>query len=82
MPKKSKEKQKHKWDERSTQRTAEFIVGRLEIIQEDIGDLIAEFRALEKFDHIITAACTVRDLEGLRKTYKKMADGHTWEEDD
>ena len=82
MPKKYEEKKKNrKWDERSTQRTAEFLVGRLDAIQDDIGDLIAEFRALDKFDHIILAACAVRWLKEIRKKYKKIADGVTYEEE-
>jgi hypothetical protein len=83
MAKPYEEKKKNvKWDERSTERTARFVAGRLQTIQDDLADLLAEFRAVEKFDHLIDLAILVKYIARIQKQCEKAGEGYEWKEED
>jgi hypothetical protein len=80
--KKKQRRKLRKLEERSDQRTAEFVAGRLEEIQTDLGDLIPDLQTFTHYPGIIQVSFCIRMLECLRKKYQKRAEGQTFDEDD
>ena len=79
---KQERKKRTKWDERSDKRSAEYILRRMDTIKEDLGDLIAEFKAFDQYDHVLLGAHCIRIMDGMRQKYRKIADGQPWQEAD
>ena len=71
-----------KLEERSDRRTADFVVRRLEEIQTELGDLIPDLQTFEHWCEIAQMTFVLRLLKEIRKKYRKIADGHSWEEAD
>jgi hypothetical protein len=65
-------------EHRSDRRTAEFIVRRVNEVQEEISDLILEFRGFDHFVEVEYAALCVRMLGIVKKKYVEFADDGVW----
>ena len=77
----SKEKLR-KLQERSDRRTAEFVVRRIDSIQQDLGDLIPDLQTFDHYCQIAQVSYCLRILLDMRKRYRRYAEGHTWENQD
>ena len=55
---------------------------RVQTIQDDLADLLAEFRAVEKFDHLIDLAILVKYIARIQKQCEKAGEGYEWKEED
>jgi hypothetical protein len=71
-----------KLEERSDRRTADFVVRRLDEIQTELGDLIPDLQAFEHWCEIAQMTYILRLLKDMRKKYRKISEGHSWEEQD
>ena len=82
MSKKERKRRKNiaKLQERSDRRTAEFLVRRIEELQTEMGDLIPDLQTFEHWCEISYMTLCIRLLGEMRKKYRKVADGQTWEE--
>jgi hypothetical protein len=69
-------------EHRSDKRTAEFLVRQIGAVQEDLGDLVAEFKAFGHYSEIQYAALCVRLMETLKKKYERFAESGVWPEDE
>ena len=84
MSKKARKRRRKlaKLQERSDRRSAEFVLRRLDELQAELGDLIPDFQAFEHWCEIAQMSYVLRLLKEMRKKYRKIADGHTWQEED
>jgi hypothetical protein len=84
-PVSKQEKKQKKWitrcQRRSDERSAEFVEHQLEQIQEQLCDLLSEFRAFEQYGQIEDAAWCIRVLNTLRKKYRKFVERGVWEDE-
>ena len=71
-----------KVQERSDRRSAEFVMRRIEEIQTEMSDLIPELQVFEHWCEIAQISFMLRLLKDIRKKYRKIADGHTWQDDE
>ena len=84
MSKKERKRRRkiRKIQERSDRRTAEFLMRRLEEVQTELGDLIPDLQTFEHWCEIAQISFINRLLKSIRKKYRKISDGHSWEEED
>ena len=68
-------------ERKSDRRTAEFVVRRIGEIQDELSDLLLEFRAFEHFDELDQATYCLRMLQTVKKKYITFADSGVWSED-
>ncbi len=83
MSKKHKKRTKHrKWlascEHKSDKRTAEFVVRRLDEVQEQIGDLIPDLRTFEHYSEIEDAGWCLMLLQRLKKKYREFVENGVW----
>jgi hypothetical protein len=71
-----------KIEERSDRRTADFVMRRIDEIQTELADLIPDLQTFEHWCEISQMSYIIRLLKDMRKKYRKISDGHTWEESD
>ena len=83
MSKKDKKRRRKvaKFQERSDRRTADFLVRRLEEIQTELGDLIPDLQTFDHWSEIAQLTYCIRILVEMRKKYRKVSEGHAWDED-
>jgi hypothetical protein len=86
VPKKEKEVKRERkrlagCEHRSDKRTAEFLVRRLGDVQEDLADLLAEFRTFRHFSEMEDATWCLMVLDRARKKYVAFADTGVWPEE-
>jgi hypothetical protein len=84
MRKKERKRRKKikKIEERSDRRTAEFVMRRIEEIQTELGDLVPDLQTFEHWCEIAQLTFVIRLLKEIRKKYRKIADGQTWQEEE
>jgi hypothetical protein len=80
--KKAERKRAASCEHRSDKRTAEFLVRQIGSVQEDLGDLLAEFKAFGHYSEIQYAALCVRLMDTLKKKYERFAETGVWPEDE
>ena len=68
-------------EHRSDRRTAEFVARRITDVQEDLSDLLAEFRAFGHFSELEDTAWCLRVLQTVRKKYDAFAATGVWPEE-
>jgi hypothetical protein len=68
-------------EHRSDRRTAEFLVRRMTDVQDDLCDLLAEFRAFGHFSEMEDAAWCLRLLQTVKKKYDAFATTGVWPEE-
>ena len=82
--KQKKKRKRQKWirscEHRSDKRTAEFVVRRLEELQEQLSDLIPELRTFEHYSEIEDIGWCLMLLQRLKKKYRKFAENGVWED--
>ena len=84
MPRKTVKRERKRLagcEHRSDRRTAEFIVRRIAEVQDDLSDLLAEFRTFGHYSEMEDATWCLRLLQSLRKKYTAFADDGVWPED-
>lgn len=82
MGKKTKTKRKiRKLEERSDRRSAEFLAARFEAIEDELADLMPDLRVFSHYSQIIELTWCLRLLTSLKKRYRKMSEGHVYEEE-
>ena len=67
-------------EHRSDKRTAEFVVRRLEEIQEDLSDLFADLKTFEHYSEIEDIGWALRLLQQIKRRYSRFAECGLWEE--
>ena len=93
MSKKDKKKKKNKdklrkdkprtrprLEMQSDKRTAEFLVRRLGEIQDELADLLPDFRSMNRFDEVLYLGFILSSVQSLSKKCRKLAEQGTWEE--
>jgi hypothetical protein len=75
-------KKLRKLEERSDRRTADFLARRLEVLEEDLGELIPDLQSLSHYGPIGSVSHCLRTVADLKKRYRKFAVGHPWQDDD
>ena len=66
-------------DQQSDRLTAADVVVRIEQVQEDVADLLYEFRYLNRFSELEDVAYVTWRLDTLRKKCDRFAEGGAWE---
>ena len=69
-------------EHKSDRRTAEFLAARLDDVQDQLCDLIADMRTFEHYSEIEDAAWCLRLMQKLKRMYDKFAESGTWPDDD
>ncbi len=87
MSKKNKKKKKERkrlagCEHKSERRTAEFAVGQLDSVQDQLGDLIPELRMFEQYNELMMLSFNMALLERLKKKLRKFVDNGVWEHGD
>jgi hypothetical protein len=68
-------------EHRSDMRSAEFVVRQVRCVQDDLGDLLAEFRAFGHFSEMEDVTWCLMVLERARKKYAAFAENGVWPEE-
>jgi hypothetical protein len=66
-------------DQRSDRMTAADVVARLELVQEDLADLLYEFRYLKRFSELEDVAYVTWRLDTLRAKCDAFVQTGTWD---
>lgn len=83
MGKKTKKREKiRKLQERSDRRSAEFLVSRFETLEDELADLLPDLRMFSHYTQILELSVILRLVKGLKKKYRKMSDGCSWQDDE
>jgi hypothetical protein len=73
-------RQRSSCEHRSDRRTAEFVVRRLNEVQEDLADLIPDLRTFEHYSEIEDVGWALRILQRLKTKYEKFETRGVWDE--
>jgi hypothetical protein len=65
----------------SDKRTAQFVVRQIRCVQDDLADLLAEFRTFEHFSEMEDLTWCLMVLERARKKYASFAENGVWPEE-
>jgi hypothetical protein len=68
-------------EHRSDKRTAKFLVRQIRSVQDDLADLLAEFRAFGHFSEMEDLTLCLLLLDRPRKKYAAFADNGVWPEE-
>ena len=68
-------------EHRSDKRTAEFVARQIRCVQDDLADLLPEFRAFGHFSEMEDLTWCLLMLDKARKKYAAFADNGVWPED-
>lgn len=82
--KKSKRERRRRAKQQSAERksdrlTAAYVSNRLEQLQDELGDLIYEFRYMKRFSELEDVAMIAWRLDLLREKCQKFADEGSWD---
>ena len=84
MSKEHNKKKEKKWlrscEHRSEKRTAEFVVRRIDELQDQAADLIPDLRTFEHYSEIEDVGWCLMLLQRLKKKYRKYVEQGVWEE--
>ena len=78
--KKEKSKTRPRLELKSDKRTAEFLVRRLDEIQDELADLLPDFRSMNRFHEVFYLGWLLSGIQSLTKKCRKFADNGLWEE--
>lgn len=67
-------------EHQSDKRTAEFIIRRLDDVQEQVYDLLADLRAFEHYGEIEDASWCLNLLQRLKRKYRRFVENGVWED--
>jgi len=67
-------------EQRSDKRTAEFVIRRIDDLQEQLSDLIPDLRTFEHYSEIEDLGWCLMLLQRIKKRYRKFVDNGVWEE--
>jgi hypothetical protein len=65
-------------EHRSDKRTAEFVVRQIRCVQDDLADLLAEFRTFDHFSEMEDLTWCLMMLEKARKKYASFVQDGVW----
>lgn len=68
------------WEVRADQRTADHLVRQFRRIEEDLGDLISDFRTLGRYAEMDCISGILIRLEWMRINSRHFADNGKWPE--
>jgi len=78
-------KRERKWlascEHRSDKRTAKFLVQQIRCVQDDLADLLAEFRAFGHFSEMEDLTLCLLLLDRPRKKYAAFVENGFWPEE-
>ena len=77
-PSKKERKRIKSCEHKSDRRTAEFLSHRLNELQDQMCDLIADMRTFEHYSEIEDVGWSLMLLQKLKRKYRKFADDGVW----
>ena len=83
MGKKHKRKKKAHavFERKADERTARFVAARLEDIQQDLSDLLADLRTFDHYEQVVDVGLCMWRLQEVKRKYEKFAEKGAWEDD-
>ena len=79
-PSKKELKRLKSCEHKSDRRTAEFLSHRLNELQDDMCDLIADMRTFEHYSEIEDVGWSLMLMQRLKRKYRKFAEDGVWQE--
>ena len=62
------------------ERTARFVAARLEDIQDDLSDLLADLRTFDHYEEVVDVGLCLWRLQDVKRKYEKFAEKGAWED--
>lgn len=66
------------WEVRSDRRTAEFLARQIDQFQDELGDLVMDFRTLRRFTEMECAAGMLIRLQWMARNCRHFAEEGEW----
>jgi hypothetical protein len=77
---KKRRKQLAAFERRADERTARFVAARLEDIQQDLADLLADLRTFDHYEQVVDVGLCMWRLQDVKRKYEKFAEKGAWDD--
>lgn len=82
MSKDERKIRSEKADERCDRRTADFVARQLEGVEHSLADVVPDIMSLGRYEDTATVGWCLQVLKRLKGQYRKLADGHSWNDEE